>query len=173
VFDFGPVLLYVCVVNGIQTLTGDYIMPTRTGKREPAIIAGIGFLNGHIRFVSSSRSDALQSVLALHPQDADGQRVTQSSFTLYRLPEAMERAEALAWVGEQYKANTPEHAFLKAEHEAQVRRDAPKAAVRPGQKGKRATNWFTPPTVDVTVEKTSKKRTAVSKPDTATEAVTA
>lgn len=148
-------------------------MAARTGKRDPAIIAGVGFLNGHIRFVSSSRSDALQAVLALHPQDADGQRVTQSSFTLYRLPEAMERAEALAWVTEQYKANSPEHAFLKAEHAAQVKRDTPKAAVRAGQKGKRATNWFTAPTVDVTVEKTNKKRTSVSKSDTTPEAVTA
>jgi hypothetical protein len=150
-------------------------MPIHTGKREPAIIAGIGVLNGHLRYVSSSRPDHLQSVLALHPQDADGQRVTTSSFTLYRLPEPMERADALAWLGAQYKANSPEHAFLKAEHEAQVKRDAPKPAVRTGQKGKRATNWFTPPAVEVSVERTNKpKRTTVAKPTEASpEAATA
>ena len=140
-------------------------MPIHTGKREPAVIAGLAYLNGHIRYVSSSRSDHLQSVQALHPQDEDGKRVTISSFTLYRLPEPMQRAEALAYLVTKYQPDEAEHKFLSSEHIKQVKRDTPKGERRTGVKGKPRTEWFTPPVdVNVTVERTAPKRANVRKP---------
>ena len=148
-------------------------MPFHTGKREAAIIAGLAYLNGHIRFLSSSRSDQLQSVLALFPQDEDGQRVTTSRFTLYRLPEPMQRAQALAFIMAKFQPTEAEYTFLAVEHAKQVKRDTPKEERIPGVKGKSRTNWFTPPAdVNVTVEATAPKRTNVrkSKNDEATAA---